>query len=255
MAYRRLGRTDLMVSEIGIGTASLPDGEQGVATLAAAFAAGANLVEIEIADARAIAIVRDAVAGQRHRTVLAGTGNGDVEAVRAAIDALDGGHFDCYLVKDTSDVAAAEAIARDGLARAVGFASESLEEILQAIDGGGVDLVQLPYNLLHHEIEPVLRAALVADVGVLVCSPLAGGVLARSSNAERDAALRFLLDGPARTPAQAAIAWALSERRIGAVIAGARSPQQAAENVEAGAAAPLAPADVERAAIAAAALR
>ena len=248
MRYRKLGRSELMVGEVGVGAAALAASHAGGAdAIRAALDAGVNLVEVAVADERQLAVVADAIDGVHGRLVLIGTGGAGEAPVEAALERLGADRFDCYLLDDpAAEIAAVEAMALSGLTRAVGLATDRPETALAAIDGGGVDVVQLPFNLLAPDIEAVLRAAAVAGVGVIGCSPLAGGRLGAGVDGALAEALGFLLHGEPSTLPQAAIAWALSEPRLAAVIAGPRSAVQATEDAEASTVAPLPEADRER---------
>ena len=249
MRYRRLGRSELMVGEVGVGAAALAASHaEGAGAIHAALDAGVNLVEVAIADARQLAVVADAIEGAHQRLVLIGTGTAAEAPVEAALEQLGADRFDCYLLDESAgEIAAVEAMAVRGLTRAVGLATDQPQAALAAIDGGGVDVVQLPFNLLAPDIEAVLRAAAASGVGVIGCSPLAGGRLATDADTALAEALAFLLHGEPRTLPQAAIAWALSEPRLAAVIAGPRSAVQATEDAEASMVAPLPEADRQRA--------
>ena len=243
MQYRRLGRTELMVAEVGVGAGSLPAGVDAAAeTVRAALDAGCNLIEFAIDDAAAATAIGQAIQRRRPHVLLVATGDGDAAALEAALERLDATALDGYLVG--ADGADALRALRDGeLTRFAGVAASDAAEALAAIEGGEADVVQWPYHLGGGGAERVFAAAAAADVGLLGCSPLAGGELLRGAAAE---ALASLCAGAPRTPALAAIAWALSEPRLAAVVVAARSGEQAAENAEASAVAPLPEPELER---------
>lgn len=249
MQYRRLGRTELMVAEVGVGAGSLPANADAAAeTVRAALDAGCNLIEFAVDDAAAATAIGQAIRRRRPHVLLVATGDGETAALEAALERLDATAVDCYLVDADGagggDGAAALRALRDGdLTRFAGVAASDATEALAAIEGGEADVVQWPYHLGGGGAERVFAAAAAADVGLLGCSPLAGGELLRGGVAE---ALASLCAGAPRTPAQAAIAWALSEPRLAAVVVAARSGEQAAENAEASAVAPLPEPELER---------
>ncbi len=246
MQYRRLGRTELMVAEVGLGTGSLPtDVDAAAETVRAALDAGCNLIEFAVDDAAAATAIGQAIRRRRPHVLLVATGDGDAAALEAALERLEVTAVDGYLVAaDGADSTAALRALRDGeLTRFAGVAASDAEEALAAIEGAEADVVQWPYHLGGAGAERVFAAAAAADIGLLGCSPLAGGELLRGAVAE---ALASLCAGAPRTPAQAAIAWALSEPRLAAVVVAARSVEQAVENAEASAVAPLPEPDLER---------
>ena len=255
LQYRRLGRTDLMVAEVGIGTRSLAtlEPEAAAEVVRAALDAGANIVEFDVAEERALALVATAIERRRPNVVLIASGDGGVDAARTALERLGAERFDCYLLDlDVSlgypDASGAELLVELGLARFAGVSSSAHATALDSLLSGAADVVQAPFNLLEAaEFEALLRAAEVSDVGLLACSPLAGGRLGTHIDPARAEALAFLAHGEPRTVAQGAVAWALSEPRLSAVITGPRTAEQALELIEASRMAPLPPGDAERA--------
>ena len=227
--YRRLGRTDLMAAEVGIGTSGLASREPEAAAdvLRAALDAGTNVVEIDVANTQAVEVVALAIERRRPNLVLVATGGGDEAAARAALERIGTERFDCYLLDlDRTSPAdgGAEHLVELGLARFAGAASNEHAPALDALLGGEADVVQAPFHLLGASgFEALLRAAAVSDVGLLGCSPLAGGRLGSGIEAPLADALAFLTHGEPRTMAQAAVAWALTEPRLSAVVAGPRT--------------------------------
>lgn len=243
MQYRRLGRSELMVAEVGAGTGSLPtDSEAAAETVRAALDAGCNLIEFAVDDASATTAIAEAIKRRRMHALLVATGSGDLAELEAALERLAVTSVDLYLV-DAGSTALLDALRDGDLARFAGVAATDAAEALAAIEGGAAAVVQWPYHLAAADGERVFAAAAAADVGLLGCSPLGGGELLRGAAAE---ALASLCAGAPRTPAQAAIAWALSEPRLAAAVVAARSGEQATENAEASAVAPLPEPELER---------
>ena len=262
MQYRRLGRSELMVAEVGLGVRALAGWNARAAseTVRAGLDAGMNVVELAAADAAAAAAVGEAIEGRRSQVLLMLTGDGDPDTLEQALARLGADHVDCYLLDYPPDVAGGgdeawarlDALRERGLSRFPGIAARSPGAALEAVEGGRVEVVQMSYNFVDGAAaEAALAAASAADVGLLACSPLAGGRLATEQAGDGSgatAALATLNEGEPRTLAQAAIAWALSDRRVSAVVAGARTAGQATEDAEASRMAPLPEADLERAA-------
>ena len=184
MQYRRLGRTELMVAEVGAGTGSLAsDGEAAAETLRAAIDAGCTLIEFAIDDADATAAIAQAIQRQRLNVLLVATGNGDIAQLEAGLEQLAVPSVDLYLV-DAGNVAALPGLRESELTRFAGVAATDAAEALAAIEGGEVDIVQWPYHLGAGDVERVIAAATTADVGLIGCSPLAEGELLRGATAE-----------------------------------------------------------------------
>jgi aryl-alcohol dehydrogenase-like predicted oxidoreductase len=118
-----------------------------------------------------------------------------------------------------------------------------------------IDVIEVTYSIFYQAaMIDLFPMAEKAGVGILAREPLANGFLA-----ERDAArtftdgdirgelppeyvdamremagrLNFLSDGTGRTPAQAALRFALDERSVSSVVVGAKTPEQVQENVAA----------------------
>ena len=243
MQYRRLGRTNLMAAEVGIGLARIAhlEVDAGAAVLRAAIAAGTNLVEVDTRNESEIAVLASMLRGLRPQLIVVGVGDGGRPATQAALTALGLDHFDCYLAADTHDLGEVQALGLARLTRAVGLATSEPASALPALLDGSIEVLQLSFNPLELRdptgADALLTAARDADVGVLACSPLAGGRLGHDPQLLE--ALSFLIDGPARSVPQAALAWALSDLRVSAVLGGSRTAEQARENAEASRIAPL----------------
>ncbi|MEZ4502513.1 MAG: aldo/keto reductase [Dehalococcoidia bacterium] len=246
MQYRRLGRSEFMTAEVGIGTRGLAavDPAEATATLEAALGLGVTLVEVDIEDTAALDLVAPVIASVRVQLLLVAAGDGDEDAARAALERLGVERFDAYLVRGPHpDLGAGQALGLAGLTRTVGLTTDSPEQALAAVLDGGIDLVQVPFDPLDRTrlqgVDAVLNAAQAADIAVVTCSPLAGGRLAAGASAEERAALAFLEDGPPRSMEQGLIAWALSEPRVAAVVCGPRTPAEATDCAGASSVAPL----------------
>lgn len=136
-----------------------------------------------------------------------------------------------------------------------GISIGASEEGVAAIEKGGVDAIQLVYNLLEREPERTLfPLAEQRSVGIIARVPLASGLLSgkyarghvfaaddhrsRSFAGEKLAAAlgradacRFLSDGTGRTLAQSALKFCLANSAVSIVIPGIKTPEQAEENV------------------------
>ncbi len=292
MKYRRLGGSDLEVSVIGLGTLAMGghaygpvDDEQSIATIRRAMELGINLVDTSDNYGRGHAeeIVGKAVKGRRDDVVIATKGGtpwdeeGRVtfdcseEAITRAVEdslrRLDTDWIDLYQihVPDSETpyeetARALERLIRAGKVRHAGlsnFWAEDLEAWL-AIDGVVCD--QMPYNLLHRDIEgEFLSLCREHGVGVIAYTPLLMGMFAgrmtpettfgegdhRSSYPQfqgkplRDClALRERLHPIAAdrgmTLTQLALSWVISRPRVTCAIPGAKRPKQVEENAVAG---------------------
>jgi len=148
---------------------------------------------------------------------------------------------------------------REGKIRYYGVSINSVEEGLAAVKGTRSDTIQVEYNLTAQEpAEKVFPQAQQANVGVIARVPLRRGLLTgkftladqarfqeddvRARNFAGDRfrteldkveQLRFLVKGPVKSLAQAAIAFCLAHPAVSVVIPGARDAKQMRENAAA----------------------
>jgi len=250
-----------MVSEVALSARPLAAADPAAVeeTLTAALAAGINLLTV---DARPDTpeleelIGRVALRARPHVLLAsrmpAGLTAGELAAtVEATVERLDAKYLDLVLLAAATDLAQLDVLdecREQGLVRAIGLSTLSAsstvtasapEQVAAAIAGGRVDVIEVALNLGARGAAAAIEQAAAAGLGVIAAAPLDGGALLR---AERFAEpLRAATDGPPRTPAQAAIAWALSQRGVTAVAVGAATAERAAENADASRVAPLAP--------------
>jgi aryl-alcohol dehydrogenase-like predicted oxidoreductase len=145
---------------------------------------------------------------------------------------------------------------RAGKIRHYGVSINTMEEGAAAVKDGRAETIQVEYNLLAQEpAETFFPAAQLSNVGVIARVPLKRGILtgkltqadeerfqgedvrARSFKGEAFAKelakaeqLKFLVHGPVRTLAQAAIAFCIAHPAVSIVIPGARNAEQMREN-------------------------
>ena len=94
---------------------------------------------------------------------------------------------------------------------------------------GRLDMVQVPYNPLRRDSERViLPLAAERGLGVLVMSPLQGGILSRRPTPAQLAELRV------ETWSEAILKWIVSDPRVSCVLTATSRPGRAAENAQGG---------------------
>ncbi|MEV4517952.1 aldo/keto reductase [Dactylosporangium sp. NPDC049525] len=281
-----------------VGTTDLTDATRQVDL---ALDAGVNL--IDTADAysggRSEEIVGQVLKGRRDRTLIAtkarmptGRGPNDaglsrhhlIKACEDSLRRLDTEHIDLYQVHAwdgatplEETLSALDALVRAGKIRYVGCSNYSGWHLMKALataDRLGLTRFvsqQIYYSLQAREAEyELVPTAVDQGVGVLVWSPLAGGLLSgkyRRGEPPPEGSRRFAgwdeppvrnedqlfdivdaLVGIARdravAPAQVALAWLLGRPAVTSLVIGARTEEQLAQNL---AAADLRLADDERA--------
>src|SRR5215472_8920379 len=146
------------------------------------------------------------------------------------------GTVDVYQVHNLVNVPAQlgllERLKAEGRVRAVGathYREEAFDELAALMRTGRLDMVQIPYNPLRREAErELLPLAEELDLGVLVLSPLQGGILDIRPTAEQ---LRELC---VETWAQAILKWIASDPRVSTVLTATKRRGRAAENARGG---------------------
>lgn len=208
MEMRRLGRTGLRVSAIGLGTMMFGEktgAPEATRIIDAAIAAGVNLIDVAdvYAGGESERIVGEALKGRRNQVVLATKGGRSMplgaglsrrylyQAVEASLTRLQTDWIDLYQVHRfdpetplDETLGALTDLVRAGKIRYIGcsnFAAWQLCKALWVSDKAGLarfDSVQPRYNLVYREAEAELfPLCLDQGVGVLAYSPLAGGIL------------------------------------------------------------------------------
>ncbi|MFZ5825957.1 MAG: aldo/keto reductase [Bacillota bacterium] len=208
MRYRRVGRTGLKISEIGLGTMMFGEktGEDEAARIIhRALDAGVNLIDVAdvYAGGESEKIVGRSLRGRRHEAVLAtklgrATALGDglsrryiFQAVEASLERLQTDYIDLYQVHRwdpntplDETLSALNDLVRQGKVRYIGCSNYAAWQLCKALwvsDRQGwarFDSVQPRYNLVFRDPETELFPLCLSEgVGVLAYSPLAGGVL------------------------------------------------------------------------------
>jgi aryl-alcohol dehydrogenase-like predicted oxidoreductase len=287
----RLGRSELQVSPIAFGTWQLGgewgsfDEQRAIAAIQHARSLGINFFDTAQAygfgaSERLLAkALEDDLRGARDEIVIATKGglrpvDGGVErdsspewlrqGIEESLEALGVESIDLYQVHwpdpDTpfEETAGALAELRDeGKIRHVGMSNYSAEEMAALSQTLPVETLQPPYHLFARDIEGgVLDWCFEHDVGVLVYSPLAHGLLTgaisedtefaeddwRSSspmftpealrcNLEVVRQLQQVADEVGCTLSQLAIAWTLANDAVHVAIVGSRRPEHIEESV------------------------
>jgi len=244
---RRLGRTGLMVTELGLGAMDTPTSQEGPATVARAVELGITFVDT----AREYA-GSEFLLGQHIRAHGPGglhigtksfsrTANGIQRDVDRSLSLLGVERVDLYQLHDVSTLEAWEQVMREddgalaglkvaqyrGLIGRIGMSSHSLDVLEKAITCGEFDTVMLEYSAFFPQSAPLVDLAAGHDVGVIVMRPLGGS--------GRTSVIRGRVeDGSAGilTPANL-LRYVLSHPGVSVAIPGARYPSRIEENVAA----------------------
>jgi aryl-alcohol dehydrogenase-like predicted oxidoreductase len=247
MERRPLGSTGIDVPAIGMGTWRTFDTEADRRPLVEeALAAGIDLFDSSPMYGRAEDTLARALRGIRDQVLVATkvwTPDPD-EGRRQADHALSlYGTVDVYQVHNLVDVPAQlgllERLKGEGRVRAVGathYQERAFADLAELMRTGRLDMVQIPYNPLRREAErALLPLAAELGVGVLVMSPLQGGIL------ECRPAPEQLRELGVETWPQAVLKWIASDPRVSTVLTATQRPGRPTENAEGGRAPMLTP--------------
>lgn len=211
MQYKRVGRTGLKVSPIGMGTMTFGnqvDDADAIKIMNVAFEKGINLFDTSnsYAGSRSEEIVGKALKNKRHAVVLAtkvanrlGPGANDLglsrihimQAVEDSLRRLDTDHIDIYYAHHPDYTTPIEETLRafdnlvtQGKVRYIACSNLLAWQLTKALwvseqhHLARFDCIQSPYNLITRDIEYELLPCCESEgVGVTVYNPLAAGLL------------------------------------------------------------------------------
>jgi len=204
-----------------------------------AIAAGMNLFDSSPMYGRSEVTLALALEGLRDRALVATKlwTESASEGRRQADRALRlYGTVDVYQVHNLVNVPAQlgllERLRAEGRVRAIGathYREEAFADLADLMRSGRLDMVQIPYNPIRRQAERVLLPlAEELGLGVLVMSPLQGGILDRPPPPE---ALREL---GVETWPQAVLKWIVSDPRVSCVLTATHRLGRPTENALAG---------------------
>ncbi|MBM3225286.1 MAG: aldo/keto reductase [Candidatus Tectomicrobia bacterium] len=234
MEYKPLGKTGVMVPEIGLGTWKY---RGGVEPLQRGIALGASLIDTaEIY--RTENVVGQAIQGMRERIFLATKVSGEhlrydavLRAAEASLRLLGTEVIDLYQIhwpnarvpiKETMQ--AMETLVERGQVRYIGVSNFSVRELQAAqavMTRYPIVANQVLYNLNRRDIErDLLPYCQEHDITILAYTPLDDGRLAATSRLRRNAATRVLeqiATEVQRTMAQVALNWCTTRSHVIAI--------------------------------------
>jgi myo-inositol catabolism protein IolS len=202
MKYRKLGRTDIKVSNVAMGCWGLADeaawGPQAesnsVATVRAALDVGVNFFDTAegYGGGESEEVLGRALVGRRHEAVIATKVNrvnlaGDAiqRACERSLRYLQTDYIDLYQIHWPSRTVPLEEtmatlgkLREQGKVRAIGVCNFGVQDLSDLLEIGWVEANQLPYSLLWRAIEYEIQPKCVdAGLGILCYSPLIQGLL------------------------------------------------------------------------------
>jgi aryl-alcohol dehydrogenase-like predicted oxidoreductase len=248
---RRLGRSNVEVSAVGLGTWQVLDArdrkqeEARHEVVQAALDAGITLFDSSPMYGEAERVLGDALRkhGRDRATVATKVWTSDDrEAERQIQNALScfDGRVELYQVHNLVAVEKRldmlEGLKEEGKVRSIGathYSHSAFPELMNVMRGGRIDFVQVPYNAADMTVtEEVLPLAEKLGLGVIAMIPLGSGRLVRNAPLEEE--LESLRDFGIETWGQALLKFVLSDKRVSCVIPATSKPERAWENARAG---------------------
>jgi aryl-alcohol dehydrogenase-like predicted oxidoreductase len=283
-----LGKTDLTVSRIGLGGLTFgghfgPIGKHEVLrTIQAALEGGITFFDISPAYGAGVAeeLLGEALKFEGDRVAVAtkiGSGidstgqfwclNNRANVLRqvdGSLKRLQREVIDIYLIPGDDPttpigetVEAMEELRRRGKVRYVGYCTDRVEQLREALKHGRIDLVQTPYNIFNRTIEaeliPFCRAT---QIPMIACEPYCRGLLAGTrhkhssfdvddlriedrrfrgdryrNNIENVNRLRTIAEQQGISLIQLSLGWILQNPKIAGAVCGAKSRLQIRQSI------------------------
>jgi len=239
---RRLGRTGLLVSEIGFGAASVADVPEGEETLLRAFSLGINFVETgrcyrgsEYLIGRAFTRLGENNDGVHVASkTLKRSRDGALSALEKSLSHLGLPKVAIYQLNSVDEEAWEQVMAKggaleglkearqQGLVDHIGISSHTVEVLRRAVESEEFDTIQVKYSAFNTEGEALVRLAQERDIGVIAMKPLGGfGMLGWLKSSPHIRSLN----------AKTLLRYALSNAQLSVVIPGMRFSWEVEENV------------------------
>jgi uncharacterized protein len=212
----RLGKTELMVSELGFGGIPIiPIGfEDSVAVVTHCFEQGITFYDTANAYADSEKKIGAALESVREKVIIATKtsmrdAEGAAKHINFSLENLNTDYIDLYqfhnissdeeLEKILAPNGAMEAVTQavdSGKIRHVGFSSHKIETSIKTCQTGLFSTIQFPFNFIENEpLDELFITAQDLDMGIIAMKPLGGGLLERA-----DLCFKFLQQYPYVVP-------------------------------------------------------
>ena len=233
----RLGKTEMMVSELGFGGIPIipVSFKDSVAVVKHCYEQGITFYDTANAYADSEKKIGTALESVRDKVIIATkTGKRDAEGaaqhISFSLENLKTDYLDLYQFHNiSSDEALEEILASGGAMEAVkqamdegkirhmGFSSHKIETSIKVCKTGLFSTIQFPFNFIEKEpLDELFQVARELDMGIIAMKPLGGGLLERA-----DLCFKFLQQYPYVVP----IPGIMYQREIDEILALYQSPK------------------------------
>ncbi|KRQ87373.1 General stress protein 69 [Caloramator mitchellensis] len=208
MLYRLLGRTNLMVSEVGFGGIPIQKLTQDEAAkvLIKAEEYGINFVDSARGYTCSEEYIGNALKGRRQKWIIAtksmARSYDDMKRdIETSLKNFRTDYIDIYQLHNIKEMSIYEQVlAEDGAYRAlveakkqgkighIGITAHSLDVLKVAVESHYFETIMYPYNIIERQATDVFKRAKEKDIGVIAMKPMAGGALS-----DGELAVKFIL--------------------------------------------------------------
>jgi len=239
MEYRKLGRTKLKVSVLGIGGGAFSGKDKKLERVKEVITLcvknGVNFIDTaEDYDERKVGI---SIKGFRDKLIIStksfsSTEKDMTKSIKNSLKKLQTDYVDIYLMQTVDTVESLNFRIKNGVLSAlkkakkegtigwIGISGHRIQAIIEAIKTNEFDVVEIPYTIAAYETEKVFEIAKEYDVGIIAMRPFGGGILVDRSNKNKFMCSKNILS------------YVLSNKNISTAIVGMSLPQHALENIE-----------------------
>ena len=200
---RILGKTNIVVNEVGLGGIPIQLVDQNVANKLIDQMEKEKMNFIDTARGYTVSeeMLGLALEGRRHKFILATKSmSRDYESMKRDIEIslsnLKTNYIDLYQLHNVSigenyegallDLQEAK---KEGKIKHIGITTHSIEVLEKVVDENKFETIQFPYNIVETQAEKVFEKAKRTNIGIIVMKPLAGGAI---ENAK--IAMKFILN-------------------------------------------------------------
>ena len=200
---RILGKTNIVVNEVGLGGIPIQRVDQNVANKLIDQMEKEKMNFIDTARGYTVSeeMLGLALEGRRHKFILATKSmSRDYESMKRDIEIslsnLKTNYIDLYQLHNVSigenyegALLALQEAKKEGKIKHIGITTHSIEVLEKVVDENKFETIQFPYNIVETQAEKVFEKAKRTNIGVIVMKPLAGGAI---ENAK--IAMKFILN-------------------------------------------------------------
>lgn len=244
LPYRRLGRTGLSVTEVGLGAMDTPHSPQAAETVESALDLGINFIDTAREYAGSEFLLGQVVRARRVATLhiasktFSQTIDGSQRDVDRSLSTLGVDQISVYQLHDISTSEAWDRVHQNdgalaglqiakerGLIGHIGVSTHSLEVLERIVETDFFETVMVEYSAFDPRAARLIQRAHAGDIGVIVMRPLGGSGRTSEMRGRIAAGSEGIL-----TPANL-LRYVLSNPAVSTVIPGARFPSRVIENV------------------------